>query len=453
MLQKFKKFISDNNLIKPGDRILLAVSGGIDSMVMTHLFQQLENEVGIAHCNFSLRSLESDKDEEMVCKYAEDHNIAFYSKRFETKDYATKKGLSVQMAARELRYIWFEEIRKKNMYDSIAVAHNLNDSIETLIINLIRGTGIAGLVGIKPAVNRIIRPILFAKRQEIKAYCSDHGITFREDISNADTKYLRNKVRHLIIPVLKEINPLVESTLNETADRFIAINEIVSEYISGIRKSVSQQRDEFITFKISLLKQYIHNRVIIYELFKPFSINDVPLNDLINIIEGKTGGQIFTGTHTIIKNRKEIIVSGKKTIDEVPMVIENVQAFDGIPEIVSVRPVTITDMFEIPSGPQSACIDSDKISFPLIIRKWEEGDYFYPLGMKHKKKLSDYFIDNKYSIFDKKKARILESDRKIVWIIGDRIDNRFRITNSSKNALIITSITTRLRTNYNEMSL
>ena len=223
MLQKFKKFIADNNLIKPGDRILLAVSGGIDSMVMTHLFQQLENNVGIAHCNFSLRPGESDEDEEMVCKFAADHNIAFYSTRFETKDYAVKNGLSVQMAARELRYSWFEEIRKENRYDSIAVAHNLNDNVETLIINLIRGTGISGLAGMKPVVNNIIRPLLFAKREEITAYCNEHLIAFREDMSNADTKYLRNKVRHLIIPVLKEINPSVESTLNETADIFIGI--------------------------------------------------------------------------------------------------------------------------------------------------------------------------------------------------------------------------------------
>ena len=446
MLQKFKKFIAYNNLIKPGDRILLAVSGGIDSMVMTHLFQQLENNVGIAHCNFSLRPGESDEDEEMVCKFAADHNIAFYSTRFETKDYAVKNGLSVQMAARELRYSWFEEIRKENSYDSIAVAHNLNDNVETLIINLIRGTGIAGLTGIKPVVNRIIRPLLFAKRQEITAYCNEHRITFREDMSNVDTKYLRNKVRHLIIPVLKEINPSVESTLNETADRFSGINEIVSEYISGIRTSVSEHRNEFITFNISLLKQYMHNRAIIYELFKPFGINDVPLIDLINIIEGKTGGKIFTGTHIIIKNRKEIIVSCEKTVEEEPRIIENVQEFDVVPEIVSVRSVTITNMFEIPTGPLSACIDSDKISFPLIIRKWEAGDNFYPLGMKQKKKLSDYFIDNKYSGFDKKNARILESDGKIVWIIGDRIDNRFRITRSSKKALIIKAVATRLRT-------
>ncbi len=439
MLNEFKKFIAENNLIKPGDRILLAVSGGIDSMVMTHLFLQLGYETGIAHCNFSLRAGESDKDEEMVHKYASEQNIPFYSTRFETKAYAKKNGLSVQMAARELRYEWFEEIRKENRFNTIAVAHNLNDNIETLIINLTRGTGITGLTGMKPASNRIIRPLLFATRQDITRYCSQHRIIFREDKSNADTKYTRNKIRHLVIPVLKEINPSLEATLNETAERFTGINEIVSEYISGLREMVSEQKGEFITFNISHLKAHLHNKAVLFELFKPFGINNVQLNDLMKVIEGKTGGQIFTGTHRIIKNRKEIIVSHEDVGNETFYSIRNITGFRKVPEITSAGYVDITGKFEIPSDPFIACIDSEKVSFPLIIRKWKSGDHFYPLGMKQKKKLSDYFIDNKYSILDKENKLILESDGKIVWIIGDRIDNRFRITKSTKKALIIKS--------------
>ena len=236
MVSEFKKFISENNLIKPGDKILLAVSGGIDSMVMTHLFQSLDYKIGIAHCNFSLRGRESDKDQEMVSLYASEHNIPFYSTRFETKAFAKKNKLSVQMAARDLRYKWFEEIRTKHGYDSIAVAHNLNDNIETLLINLTRGTGLTGMTGMRPVSNRIIRPLLFATRQEIMSFQIRHKIAFREDKSNADTKYTRNKIRHLIIPVLKEINPSIETTLNETAERFTGINEIVSNYISGLRE-------------------------------------------------------------------------------------------------------------------------------------------------------------------------------------------------------------------------
>jgi tRNA(Ile)-lysidine synthase len=235
MIDEFKKFISENNLINPGDKILLAVSGGIDSMVMSHLFYQLNYKIGIAHCNFSLRAHESDKDEEFVHRFANERNIPFYTVRFETKSFAKKNRLSVQMAARELRYTWFEEIRLNKGYDATAVAHNLNDNIETLLINLIRGTGLAGMAGMKPLSKRIIRPLLFASREEIINYQKNNNIIYREDKSNAETKYTRNKIRHLVIPVLKEINPSIETTLYETAERFSGFNEIVSEYISQLR--------------------------------------------------------------------------------------------------------------------------------------------------------------------------------------------------------------------------
>ena len=437
MLERFKKYIADNNLINKNDRILLAVSGGIDSMVMTHLFLQAGYDVGIAHCNFSLRAAESDNDEKMVSEFAAEHSIQFFTTRFETKNYARENGLSVQMAARELRYTWFEETRKEHGFDSIAVAHNLNDNIETLMINLIRGTGVAGLTGMKPFNNKIIRPLLFATRQDIIYYCNRNMITYREDLSNADTKYLRNKIRHLIIPLLKEINPSVESTLNETAERFTGINEIVNDYINELRDKISSQKNEYITFNISLLKSIIHNKVILFELFRPFGISDVSLIDLRNIIEGKTGGLLITGTHRIVKNRKELLVlSIREDIIDIRLII-NHQNFEKIPEIEFVRSVSLTEKFDIPAEPFTVCIDEGKISFPLVLRKWNAGDHFYPLGMNHRKKLSDFFIDNKYSIIDKENALILESDGKIVCILGERIDNRFRITDSSKNALII----------------
>ncbi len=343
------------------------------------------------------------------------------------------------MAARDLRYKWFEEIRMKNEYDLIAVAHNINDNIETLLINLIRGTGLTGMAGMKPLNNRIIRPLLFATRQDILAFRNKHKIDFREDRSNADTKYTRNKIRLMIIPVLKEINPSIEITLNETAERFSGFNEIVSAYISRLRESICEEKEKFITFNINQLKNYLHNKAVIFELFKPFGVTNSLLNDLIKVIEGKTGGQIFTDTHRIIKNRKEIIVSDEEIRNETQYLIKNEQEFCTFPGISSVKNVRITDTFEIPSDSHFACIDYQKIVFPMIIRKWKAGDYFYPLGMKQKKKLSDYFIDNKYSRFDKENIFILESDGKIVWIIGDRIDNRFKITESTKKGLIIKS--------------
>jgi tRNA(Ile)-lysidine synthase len=436
MLQRFRKFIAANYLVKPGDKILLAVSGGIDSMVMTHLFLKSGYDIGIAHCNFSLRSAESDMDEELVAEFASEHNIPFFSIRFETKAYAMNKGISVQMAARELRYRWFEEIRNVNGYDSIAVAHNLTDNIETLMINLIRGTGIAGLTGMKPSANNIIRPLLFATRMEIIEYCSSQGITYREDKSNADTKYLRNKIRHQIIPLLREINPSIESTLSETAEILTGSYEIISDHIKLLREKVSEQKGETIAFNISLLDPHIHNRAVLFELFRPYGISDVSLNDLINIIKGKTGGQLFTGSYRIIKNRKELLVSVRKD-DVTKKLINNPQDFAAVPAVESVRSVIITAGFTLPEGPPEVCIDSDKLSYPLVLRKWDTGDYFYPLGLNHKKKVSNYFIDNKYSRIDKDNALILESDGKIVCILGDRIDSRFSITATSRNALII----------------
>lgn len=439
MYSKFIKYISENNLLKPHQRVLLAVSGGIDSMVMTHLFIRFSIPAGIAHCNFSLRNEESDRDEEMVRKYAEQHNIPFFSIRFQTKEYAKKNGLSVQMAARELRYKWFEEIRIKNGFDSIAVAHNLNDNIETILINLVRGTGIAGMTGIKPLNERIIRPVLFATRPEIIKYCHKHHIAFREDKSNSDIKYTRNKIRHLVLPVLKEINPSVETTLNETALRFAGINEIVSDYISALKKTISVQKGELITFNISLLKTYLKNPAILFELFKQFGINSAQVEDLRKVIEGKTGGMLLTHSHTLLKDRKELVVSKKSEFNEEFYHIKNITGLKKNPAIASAGYTKITPDFEVPTDSLTACIDSVKITFPVIIRRWKPGDFFYPLGMKQKKKLSDFFIDSKFSGFDKEKVFVLESDGKIVWIIGHRIDDRFKITASTTKVLLIKS--------------
>lgn len=439
MINEFRRFISDNNLISPSDRILLAVSGGIDSMVMAHLFHVLNYEIGIAHCNFGLRAGDSDKDEELVRKFSEKNNIPFYAVKFETKAYAKRQRLSVQMAARELRYNWFEEVRMNNGFDSIAVAHNLNDNIETMLINLIRGTGLAGMSGMKPLNNKIIRPLLFATRDDISLFSDQKNIVFREDKSNADTKYIRNKIRHNILPVLKEINPSIETTLNETAERFLGFNEIVADYMNRLREDIAEELEQFVKFDILLLKKHSGNKAVLFELFKPYGITGALLNDLIKVIEGNTGGQVITETHRIIKNRKELIVSDEKFRNETSYTFQNAEEICTFPGISTVKVIKIASDFEIPSDAHIACIDSKKILFPLTIRRWRAGDYFYPLGMNQKKKLSDYFIDNKYSIFDKENIFILESNGKIVWIIGDRIDDRFKITRSTSTAILIKS--------------
>jgi tRNA(Ile)-lysidine synthase len=437
MLNNFLKYIKENQMVNKGDRVLMAVSGGIDSMVMADLFTRAVFDTGIAHCNFCLRGREADKDEELVRKFAADHDIQFFSKRFDTKGYAAGNGISIQMAARELRYNWFDEIMKENGFNTTAIAHNLNDNIETLLINLTRGTGITGLTGIKPSGNRIIRPLLFASRDSIEAYSRQYRIKYREDKSNAETKYIRNKIRHLVIPVLKEINPSIEVTLNETAERLSGINEIVTVFINKLRQSVSNKKDDNIILNINKLRPYIDNTSVLYELTKPYGITNTLLKDLRNIIDGRSGGQIFTGTHRIIKNRYELIISCRSDKENESYEIKTIAELRKVPFIGSARIVSIPDNYSVPSDQGTACLDHAKICFPLLIRIWRPGDCFYPLGMKQKKKLSDYFTDRKYSIPEKEKAYILESNGKIAWIIGERIDDRFKITKQSTKALII----------------
>ncbi len=437
MLKDFLSYIKGNQLVNEGDRVLMALSGGIDSMVMADLFLKAGIETGIVHCNFCLRGKEADMDEILVKKFAEEYDIAFYSKRFDTKEYAARNGISIQMAARNLRYAWFEDIMNEKGFNVTALAHNLNDNIETLLINLTRGTGIAGLTGMKPSSGKIIRPLLFATRKDIEKYCNNNNISYREDSSNIETKYTRNKIRHKVIPVLKDINPSVETTLNETAKRLSGINNIVAYFIDEIRQNIICEKDNNFIIDIKLLEPYLNNNTLIYELLKPFGITETTLKDLFNIIKGNTGSHIYTVSHMILKNRGQLIISALKDKQNEFFEINSIAELRMLPFILSAGLYQISSSYSIPEDPEIACLDSSKVSFPLIIRKWQPGDYFYPLGMTKRKKLSDYFVDCKYSIIDKEKKLIMESAGDIVWIVGDRIDNRFRITKLTGEALVI----------------
>ena len=437
MVEEFRKYLTENYLLNLSDRVLLAISGGIDSMVMAHLFLAIEANIGIAHCNFKLRGAESEEDEAFVKQFAFEHNIPFFSESFDTIGFASEKGISIQMAARELRYRWFEETRLKNNFQFISVAHNLNDNVETFLLNLTRGSGIAGLTGMKPKHKNLIRPLLFASRSSIVEYCNFNNIDFREDRSNAETKYKRNKIRHIIIPHFKEINPSFETTIIETAERLNEINEIISGHISGLRDKVSIVNNNSISFKINTLQSLSPRLTLLYELFRPYGVAKGQLDDLVKLINGKTGSQLITSSHRFIKNRKELVVSKNETDSDNLFEISGIKDFIKFPCYISAQIKKRDKGFIIPDSPEIACLDADKISFPMIIRKWRYGDSFYPLGMRQKKKLSDHFIDNKFSVLEKEDCWILESEGKIVWIINDRIDNRFRITSSTKKAMII----------------
>jgi tRNA(Ile)-lysidine synthase len=437
MLNDFLNYIKDTCLVKKSDRILLAVSGGIDSMAMTHLFIKAGFSIGIAHCNFSLRGNESDLDEELVTKFAFKNKIPFFTTRFDTEGYAKKNGISIEMAARDLRYEWFNRVMKEEGFDKTAVAHNMNDNIETLILNLTRGTGVAGLTGMKASGKTIIRPLLFATRKTIEQYCAKNHIKYREDKSNADVKFKRNKIRHQIIPVLKEINTAIELTLNETAERLSEINDIVSSYIDSIRKELFHKKNKTLICGTQHLKEYLKNRTVIYELFRPYGITGRNLADLYSIIEGRTGSYVVTESHRILRNRNEVIITVNSPGRNDFFRAGNLTELRKLPVISSVKTISISAGFKIPGNPFIAFLDFERFIFPVIIRKWKAGDIFYPLGMNKRKKLSDYFIDRKYSMVDKENILILESSGKIIWLIGDRIDNRFRITDKTRKVVVI----------------
>ncbi len=437
MFDNFIKYIEENQLVKPRDRVLMAVSGGIDSMVMAHLFIRMNIRLGIAHCNFCLRGTESDEDEEFVSEFARINNIPFYSNKFRTREYASKKGISIQMSARELRYEWFEKIRRKNGFDSIAVAHNLNDNAETFLINLTRGTGIAGLTGMKKSGNKVIRPILFASRESIREYCCENKIGYREDRSNAETKYTRNKIRHLVIPLLKQINPSIETTLNETAERLGEINDIVNDLTGKLREKLFHEENGEFFVKIRRISPILQKRTLLFELFRPYGINSATVRDLQKIIAGKTGSQIFTDRYKLLKNRDEIIISEKIEIKDNVQSVNTLAELRKFPGIRSARTFSPGPGLVECAEKNTALLDYRKVKFPVTIRKWQQGDSFYPFGMKKKKKLSDYFIDRKFSRLDKEKVLILESDGKIAWIMGERTDDRFRVTGSTRRILKI----------------
>jgi len=440
MLNLLKNFIRENKLFNPKQSILLAVSGGMDSVMMCHLFRQSKFSFGIAHCNFKLRGKESDDDEKFVKQLAQSIGVPFYHKTFDTSNYAKGKGISIQMAARDLRYNWFEEIKKTHHYNFIAVAHHKDDEVETFFINLLRGTGIAGLHGIAPKTNHIIRPLLFTTRTEIEKYVKAHHIKYREDSSNSSDKYLRNKIRHQIIPLLKEINPQAEQTIGEDIQRIKETEQIVKTYIDGLTKILFKTKNNQIFISINEIKKLNLVNAVLFELLKPFGFSGDIVEQIIRGLNGISGKQFYSETHRITKDRNHLIIEDlaeiEKTIAPV-LISEKVQAIRKPVSMSFKKAYRNIDLKKFQKA-DIACIDYDKLKFPLLIRKWENGDYFYPLGMKQKKKLSDFLIDKKIPRSAKEKILVLCSEDKIIWVIGQRLDNRYRITDGTKKIFITT---------------
>jgi tRNA(Ile)-lysidine synthase len=441
MIDDFKHFIRREDLFLASDRMLLAVSGGLDSIVMTSLFHRSGFNFAIAHANFQLRGEESNRDEDFVRRLAEKYQVKLFIKHFETAAFSRSEKVSVQVAARQLRYRWFDELLLKNDFKYVATAHHLDDQVETFLINLTRQTGIAGLHGILPRQGSVVRPMLFAYRAQIENYARDNKLEFVEDSSNKSDKYLRNRIRHKVIPPLERLSPGFSRELNQTIG-FIRDAEII------YRQAIELKRNEI--FEASGDQIYINADQFFslkplaswsYELFSPYGFNMSNADDIAGLADSIPGKEVRSATHRLIRDRDHLILAPMVEIgSETAFLISKDDLLRkdlALPmpmnfEIAKVIPTSLA------APATTAFIDPDKLTFPLLIRKWKRGDSFFPLGMSHAKKLSDFFTDLKLSKIEKEKTWLLCSNNDIVWVIGYRIDNRYKITKASGRILKIT---------------
>lgn len=436
MLPSFKKFISSNNLLSGTNTVLLTVSGGIDSIVMCHLFSEAKITFAIAHCNFKLRGKESDGDETFVKQFAKELSVPFYSTTFNTGAFAKEKNISIQMAARELRYEWFEEIRKKNKYDFIATAHHKGDVAETLLINLTRGTGIHGLHGILPKQNKIVRPLLFAAKDEIIEYAKQHKLKHREDSSNTSDKYIRNNIRLNVIPQLKKINPSIENTLYETARQLGQAESVLNTLIEKCKTEVLQKQQETYIISIKKLQHFTPVEFYLYEIINPFGFNGDTVKNIASALKGESGKMFYSEKHSLLIDRDNLVIH--RLVKRGSHAYSFTKDSDAIKAPLNIRfkKTEYSSNVKIAASKKISCFDYDKLSATLTIRKWKEGDSFTPLGMKGKKKLSDFFVDNKFSLYDKENTWLMLSGNDIIWVIGHRLDDRYKVTPATQHVLV-----------------
>ncbi|WP_445738598.1 tRNA lysidine(34) synthetase TilS [Mariniflexile sp.] len=433
MLNAFQAHINSKPLFLKNSKLLVAISGGIDSVVLTHLCHKIGLDIALAHCNFNLRGKESDADEDFVLELAEDLELEVFIESFDTKAFAKDEKLSIQMAARELRYHWFLELTEQLKFDYVLTAHHADDNLETFFINLSRGTGLDGLLGIPEVNNHIVRPLLPFSKEDIESYAKKHQLKWREDSSNGSTKYLRNKLRHDVIPVLKEINPHLLQNFAKT-QMFLKDSKCIVEdkILDVFNKVIKPMDDSTFSLNIEEIKKLNHPKTYLYELLKDFGFTE--WEDVVDLLDAPSGKYIKTNTHRLIKDRDFLLLSVNQTdktqiihISETYNIVEiplGTLFFDEADAILETSKTVIY-------------VDKDVLKFPLSIRKWEEGDVFYPLGMTGKKKLSKYFKDEKFSMLDKENVWLLCSDDAIVWVIGKRADNRFKVTENTKQILRI----------------
>ena len=429
MISAFSQYLHNILSINPKDRVLLAVSGGLDSTVMAHLFYESKLQFGIAHCNFQLRGPASGADEEFVKTLAKKLKAPCFTTRFETAKHAKENKISIQEAARDLRYQWLQEIAKNRGFDWIATAHHQDDSVETMLFNLIKGCGIKGLHGILPKQKNIIRPLMFTGRKELEQWAQKKAIEWREDASNASDKYDRNKIRHHIIPEMEKINPSFRKTAVASIQRFKEAQDIVELFVARFRDEAFCISNGRLCLKKAAFRYGDANRTLLYELLAPYGFNQHQTEQILSRLDAPAGGIFHSPTHQLLNDRETLILTQKqehltKEEFELTEAARQVELPGGVLLIEKLNNVPL----KIDNQANVALLDADKLKFPLRLRRWRKGDRFQPLGMGGKsKKVQDLFSDSKLSRFDKEQVWILESQGKICWIVGMRLDERYKI--------------------------
>jgi tRNA(Ile)-lysidine synthase len=437
MVEAFEDFIKQNKLFSKRQSVILAVSGGIDSVVMCRLFKQSGYKFAIAHCNFSLRGEESDADAEFVKQLAEELKCPYYEKKIDTIWQAKHRKQSIQVVARELRYEWFEKLCDEEGYDRIATAHHINDSVETIFYNMSKGCGIRGLHGILPKRERIVRPLLFADKKDILEYAKSNGIEYREDSSNGLDKYSRNKIRNNVLPLLREINPVLDKTLAENIQRFQAAEAIYDWSIQYWKSQLLKSAMGGFQLDATAFEQLPAPKTILYEILKPFEFNADQVEQMLEVKE--SGKLFYSPTYKLLVDRTHWYIKKLEHPEHIEWIVDELSEWVDLPDGNRLHFRILETREEVVFGnPNEGFFDERALQFPLTFRKWQKGDIFQPLGMGgNTKKISDYFIERKMSSFAKENTWLMESKGNIAWMVGYRADHRFQLTTDTKKIVVI----------------
>lgn len=437
MQKKIQTYIQKNQLLNTEGKIIVGVSGGIDSVVLLHVLKSLGYDCVIAHCNFHLRMEESNRDEEFVRNMAKVMKLPFYNVDFETIKYSDEHKISIEMAARDLRYAWFYKLLRELDAQAIAVAHHADDSIETMLMNLVRGTGLRGLTGIQPRNQKVVRPLLCCSRSELEDYLILHDLEHIEDSTNSSNDYQRNKFRNEVLPLLTEINPSVRETLYRTLEHFEGNMAVYQQAIDKIEELVVEKTDDTIKMDIQRIKQQVHVPTVMYELLYPYGFSTSLIEQITERLDAESGKMFFSDSHRLVKDRKYLIISPKQleSDDYYPILLTDKIIY--FPINLHINKLRVTTDFLISKKNDCIHLDVDTLTFPLYLRRWKEGDSFFPFGMTKRKKVSDFFIDSKLSLLEKEQSWLLISGNEIVWIVGQRMDNRFKVKTETTDVLEI----------------